>query len=167
MLNRLCLCLNATYEPIRILTARRALTMVFCGKAVVEAMSDQAIRTGKLTINLPDVIRLVKYRKVPRQSRSVSRRGLLLRDGYTCQYCGHKSQAGDLTLDHVMPKSRGGQSTWENLVTSCFPCNNRKSNQTPQEAGMPLARAPRQITIHAKHRLMAGDQKVWDKFLFA
>lgn len=166
-LNRLCLVLNASYEPINICVARDALKLVFKGAALIEAVSKQVVRTARMDVPIPDVIRLVRYRRVPRQSRSVSRKGILLRDGFTCQYCGVRKAAGDLTKDHVIPRSRGGDSSWENIVSACFPCNNKKGNRTPQEAGMPLAKQPRQISAHAKHRLLRGDQAVWDKFLFA
>lgn len=125
------------------------------------------VRTSKINVPLPSVIRLMKYRRMPRQNRSVSRKGILLRDQSTCQYCRRALPAKELTLDHVIPRSRTGESTWENLVACCFACNNRKGNRTPQEAGMVLARAPRQIGIHAKHRLMiGGGDQAWAKFLF-
>ncbi len=166
-LNRLVLCLNASYEAINICSARRALTLVFGGKAIVEEVSAYTVRTSKLTIPLPSVIRMLKYRKVPRLNRSVSRKGIILRDASTCQYCQTKLPAQHLTLDHVIPRSRGGGSTWENLVAACFTCNNIKSDRTPADAGMPLARAPRQIGIHSKHKMLQGaDNKSWDKFLF-
>jgi 5-methylcytosine-specific restriction endonuclease McrA len=165
-LNRLVLVLNASYEPINIVPARRALALVLGGKALVEERSRFVIRTSRINVPVPSVIRLVSYRRIPRQNRSISRKGILLRDGSTCQYCGSKLPPKDLTLDHVVPRSRAGESTWENLVASCFPCNNRKGNRTPQEAGMALAKQPRQITIHAKHRLMIGDDSAWDRYLF-
>src|SRR5205823_1597385 len=158
--HRLVLVLNASYEPIQIASARRAITLVCKGAAVVEEVSAYTIRTSKISIPVPNVIRLVRYRRVPRQNRSVSRKGILLRDGLACQYCRGRFGPGDLTLDHVLPRSRGGASTWENLVACCFPCNNRKGNRTPAEAGMALAKQPRQISIHAKHRLLAGDEAV-------
>ncbi len=166
-LNRLVLVINASYEPINITSARRALTLVLKGAAVVEAVSAHKIRTSKITVPIPSVIRLSRYRKMPRLNRSVSRKGIILRDGSACQYCGQRLPSKDLTLDHVQPRSRDGASTWENLVASCFPCNNKKGSRTPQEAGMVLARAPRQISIHSKHRLTAGgDEPTWEKFLF-
>jgi 5-methylcytosine-specific restriction endonuclease McrA len=166
-LNRLVLVINASYEPINITSARRALTLVLKGAAVVEAVSAFKIRTSKITIPVPSVVRLCRYRKMPRLNRSVSRKGIILRDGSACQYCGRSLPAKDLTLDHVIPRSRDGSSTWENMVASCFPCNNKKGSRTPQEAGMSLARAPRQISIHAKHRLMAGaDEPAWERYLF-
>ena len=165
-LNRLVLVINASYEPIHICSARRALTLVFKGAAVVEEVSAFSIRTARLIIPLPSVVRLLKYRRVPRRKHSVSRKGIVFRDGSTCQYCQVKLPPNELTLDHVVPRSRGGASTWENLVASCCPCNNRKGDRTPQEAGMLLSKQPRRIGIHAKHRLLAGDEKAWERYLF-
>lgn len=165
-LNRLVLVLNASYEPINICSARRALTLVLKGAALVELPSPYTVRTSKMNIPIPSVVRLITYKRMPRQNRSVSRKGIILRDGASCQYCRAKLPAKELTLDHVVPKSRGGESTWENLVASCTRCNNRKRNRTPAEAGMVLTRQPRQIGIHAKHRLMAGDQDAWERYLF-
>jgi 5-methylcytosine-specific restriction endonuclease McrA len=166
-LNRLVLVLNASYESINIVPARRAMTLIFKGAALVEEVSAYTVHTAKIDIPIPSVIRLIRYRKFPRQNRAVSRKGILLRDGSSCQYCGARLPSGSLTLDHVVPRSRRGLSTWENLVASCFPCNNRKQDRTPAEAGMTLLKQPRQISIHAKHRLLAGDSKLWDKYLFA
>ena len=136
------LVLNASYEPINVCAAR-------------------------LAIRVPSVIRLLEYRRIPHQTRALSRKNILLRDRNTCQYCGEVLPSSELTLDHVVPRSRGGASTWENLVACCFACNNKKGDRTPQEAGMVLARQPRQISIHAKHKLLAGDSHTWDKYLFA
>ncbi len=165
-LNRLVLVLNASYEPLNIVTARRALTLVLGGKAIVEERSAFTIRTSKINVPIPSVIRLMAYRRIPRQNRSMSRKGILLRDSCTCQYCRSKFAPKELTMDHVLPRSRGGESTWENLVACCFPCNNKKGNRTPQEAGFLLAKQPRQITIHAKHKLLAGDESTWEQYLF-
>jgi 5-methylcytosine-specific restriction endonuclease McrA len=165
-LNRLVLVLNASYEPVTICSARRAITLVMKGAAVVEECSAYTIRTPRIKVPVPSVVRLRTYRRVPRVKRSVSRKGIILRDLATCQYCGSKSESRALTLDHVIPRSRGGESTWENLVAACVRCNNRKGNRTPQEAGMQVIRAPKQIGIGARHRLLAGDEKVWDKYLF-
>jgi 5-methylcytosine-specific restriction endonuclease McrA len=159
--------LNASYEAIQVASARRALTLVVKGAAVVEEVSTFTIRTPKINVSLPSVIRLIKYRRVPRLNRSVSRKGIMLPDGSACQYCGARLPSPYLTLDHVLPRSRHCQSTWENLVACCFGCNNRKGDRTPQEAGMVLANQPRQISVHAKHRLLAGDAETWNKYLFA
>lgn len=100
---------------------------------------------------------------MPRQNRAVSRKGILLRDGNTCQYCHAKTAPKSLTLDHVIPRARAGESSWENLVACCFACNNRKGSGTPQEAGMALAKRPRPVTLHARHRLLAGEDQAWEK----
>ena len=167
-LNRRVLVLNGSYEAINVTSARRAFTLIFKSAAVVEHISKYRIHTPSIDIPVPSVIRLVNYRRVPRLNRSVSRKGILLRDANTCQYCGSKLSPGSLTLDHVMPKARGGQATWENLVAACKPCNNRKSNRTPKEAGLVLAKTPRQITIHSKHKLLQDDSSSdWERYLFA
>jgi 5-methylcytosine-specific restriction endonuclease McrA len=166
-LHRLTLVLNASYEPINIVSARRAITLVLKGSACVEEVSSQCIRTARMSIPLPSVVRLLVYRRMPRQNRAVSRKSIMLRDRYTCQYCHKTFESKRLTLDHVTPRSRGGLSTWENLVACCYPCNNRKADRTPAEAGMPLSRKPARIGIHAKHRLIAGTaEPAWDKYLF-
>ena len=165
-LNRLVLVLNASYEAINVCPARRAIKLVFKGAAMVEAVSPHVVHTNKIDVPIPSVIRLRVYRRMPRFNRSVSRKGILLRDQSACQYCGVRFAAAALTLDHVTPRSRGGQSTWENLAACCFRCNNRKADRTPAEAGMTLLRMPRQIGPHAKHRLLAGDQDAWNRYLF-
>src|ERR1017187_1329309 len=102
-LNRLCMVLNASYEPINITTVRHALTLIFKGVAIVEDVSEHMIHTAKMDFPVPDVIRLASYRRVPRATRSISRKGIMLRDGSVCQYCNKKFPLGDLTLDHVIP----------------------------------------------------------------
>src|SRR5690606_15955538 len=97
------------------------------------------IQTVTTSYDFPSVIRLRKYARVPYKNLVVSRRNVLKRDGHRCQYCG---KSDDLTIDHVLPRSRGGVDTWENLVAACNRCNHRKGNRTPQEAGMVLARPP-------------------------
>jgi 5-methylcytosine-specific restriction endonuclease McrA len=125
------------------------------------------VRTSKISIRIPSVVRLLKYRRMPRQNRAVSRKGIMLRDAGACQYCLVRLPLRSLTLDHVIPKSRGGSSTWDNLVAACYACNNFKGDRTPQEAGLTLASQPRQVGVHAKHRLlMADNDKSWDRYLF-
>jgi 5-methylcytosine-specific restriction endonuclease McrA len=160
------LVLNASYEPINIVTARRAIKLVMKGAAYVELASAHVIRTVVAGIPVPSVVRLLVYRKMPRLNRSVSRKSIMLRDRYTCQYCNSSLAPKLLTLDHVVPRSKGGAGTWENLVAACYVCNNRKADRTPAEAGMPLIRKPAPFGIHAKHRLMIGDESAWDKYLF-
>jgi 5-methylcytosine-specific restriction endonuclease McrA len=165
-LNRATLVLNASYEAINVCAARRAIRLVLLGAAEVLENSGTFVRTPQISLPVPSVIRLRKYARVPRQNRSVSRKGILLRDNNSCQYCQAKMLPRQLTMDHVIPRSRGGASTWENLVASCFACNNKKGDRTPGEAGMTLAKQPRQLHIHAKHRLLAADEQVWQRYLF-
>jgi len=163
------LVLNASYEPINVCAARRALVLVLKGVAMTEEENGHFLRAARLTMRLPSVIRLLEYRRIPHQTRALSRKNILLRDRNTCQYCGEVLASADLTLDHVIPRSRGGNSTWENLVACCHPCNRRKGNQLPVEAGMKLMREPRAFSLHtSRHimRLMGRSDDKWRKYLF-
>ena len=118
---------------------------------------------------VPSVIRLLEYRRIPRQTRALSRKNILVRDRHTCQYCGKVHSASDLTLDHVVPRSRGGKSIWENLVGCCRRCNNRKGDRLPAEAGMGLVRHPLPFNLHTSRNLMrqlGHHQEAWRKYLF-
>jgi 5-methylcytosine-specific restriction endonuclease McrA len=115
------------------------------------------------------VIRLLEYWRIPHQTRALSRKNILMRDRYTCQYCHRTLPSSELTLDHVVPRSRAGETTWENLVACCHPCNNRKGSRTPDEANMKLSRAPRPFSLHtSRHlmRLLAKSDNQWQKYLF-
>jgi 5-methylcytosine-specific restriction endonuclease McrA len=136
------LVLNASYEPLNVCTVRRAHVLVYKGKAEVIEHLERPLRSATSTFTWPHVIRLVHYVRVPRAvQRKISRRALFARDGWRCAYCG--TAGGRLTLDHVVPRSRGGESTWENVVTSCAPCNLRKGNRTLEESGLQLRTLPR------------------------
>jgi 5-methylcytosine-specific restriction endonuclease McrA len=165
------LVLNASYEPINICAARRALVLVLKGVASAEEVSLHAIHSARASTRLPSVIRLLEYRRIPHQTRALSRKNILMRDRYTCQYCHRVMPSGELTLDHVIPRSRAGESSWENLVACCHPCNNRKGNRTPEEAGMKLSRAPRPFSLHTSRHLMRmlGKGAAWRRhsLLFA
>jgi len=143
-----CLALNASFEPLTIVPARRAVRLVLDGKAeILEEDPDRRFRSERRIIPYPAVIRLVRYVHVPyRFRRQVTNTFLFARDDYTCQYCGrHKSELRGrqfLTRDHVLPMSRGGRNTWENVVTSCSACNNRKGGRLPGEAGLRLQSEP-------------------------
>jgi len=168
-LHRPVLVLNASYEPINICAARRALVLVLKGVASAEEESQAHVHSPRHAIRVPSVIRLLEYRRIPHQSRALSRKNILLRDRNTCQYCGEVLPSGELTLDHVIPRSRGGSSTWENLVACCHPCNRRKGNQFATEAGMKLMREPRAFNLHtSRHimRLMGRSDDKWRKYLF-
>ena len=168
-LQRPVLVLNASYEPINICGARRALVLVLKGVASAEEESLNAVHSARASIRLPSVIRLLEYRRIPHQTRALSRKNILMRDRYTCQYCHRTLPSAELTLDHVTPRSRSGETTWENLVACCHTCNNRKGNRTPEEAGMKLARAPRPFSLHTNRhllRLLAKSDMQWRKYLF-
>jgi len=131
------LVLNASYEPLNVTTVRRAHVLVFKGKAEVIEELDQPLRSATGAFPWPHVIRLVQYVRVPRTlQRKISRRALFARDGWRCMYCGTTN--GRLTLDHVVPRSRGGDSVWENVVTSCAPCNLRKADRLVEEVGLTM-----------------------------
>jgi 5-methylcytosine-specific restriction endonuclease McrA len=145
-----CLALNASFEPLTIVPSRRAVRLVLDGKAeILEEDGSRRFRSEHHVIPFPTVIRLVRYVHVPhRFRRQVTNTFLFARDDYTCQYCGrHRHQLKGrqfLTRDHVVPQSRGGANTWENVVTSCSPCNNRKGSRLPTEAGLSLLTVPKE-----------------------
>jgi 5-methylcytosine-specific restriction endonuclease McrA len=163
------LVLNASYEPINICGARRALVLVLKGVASAEEESLQSVHSPRSSVQLPSVIRLLGYRRIPHQTRSLSRKNILMRDRFTCQYCHKTLPSGELTLDHVIPRSRAGESSWENLVACCNPCNNRKGCRTPEEAGMKLLRQPHPFSLHtSRHliRMLGRSEAQWRKYLF-
>jgi 5-methylcytosine-specific restriction endonuclease McrA len=141
------LVLNATYEPINVCTVRRAVVLLLKEKAEVIEHGDWELRSATRTVTRPVVIRLVSYVRVPRDThrRKITRRAVFARDDWTCQYCGARS---NLTVDHVIPRSKGGASSWDNIVASCAPCNLRKGNALPRQAGMRLQRQPRTPSPH-------------------
>jgi 5-methylcytosine-specific restriction endonuclease McrA len=160
------LVLNASYEPLSICDARNAVLLLFCGKAMMVASHpEHRIRTVTESYPLPSIVRLTVFVQVEYRSTALSRKNLFRRDGFRCQYCGGKE--AELTLDHVIPKSRGGEESWENLVTACKPCNSKKGNRTPAEAGMTLLKKPSRpshITLMRQHYLPVSDE--WKPYLF-
>ncbi len=163
------LVLNATFEPINVTAVRRAMVLLLKGVAQAEELNHSEVHSASRTLRVPSVIRLLAYRHIPQQTRALSRKNILLRDRNTCQFCGSPFPASELTLDHVVPRSRGGRSSWENLVACCYQCNNRKGDRTPEEAGLELVRRPRPFTLHTSRQLMRlighKDEK-WRKYLF-
>lgn len=160
------LILNQSYEPISIRQARRALTLILKGAATVLEEYDAFVWKD---MRMPSVIRLNKFRNVPRPRHEVTRRGIFQRDQFSCQYCGLKPAPAKLTLDHVLPESRGGRKEWSNLVTACTKCNHKKADRTPEEAGMRLLNVPRAVSIHTSRFLMRtmGEREMsWKKYLF-
>ena len=125
------LVLNATYEPINVTAVRRAMVLMLKGVAQAEELHSAEVHSAAHAHRVPSVIRLLAYRHIPQQSRALSRKNILLRDRNTCQFCGRIFPSSELTLDHVVPRSRGGRSSWENLVACCYRCNNGKGDRTP------------------------------------
>ena len=134
------LVLNATYEPLSVVPTRRAVCLVLAEKAEVVHHDDGLVRSASLVLHAPLVIRLRYMVKVPYHRRTtMSRRAVFARDSHQCQYCGQTADS----IDHILPRSRGGEHIWENVAAACRPCNLRKRDRTPDEAGMRLARPAR------------------------
>ncbi len=140
MINLPVLVLNQNYEPLTVCRARRAVVLVYQGKAEMLENGAGVIHSAREALPLPSVIRLAYLIRRPHHKRKLTRCEVFNRDRHTCQYCGR--QTHQLTLDHVIPRYRGGQHTWENVVSACVPCNCRKAGRTPQEAGMRLMHTP-------------------------
>jgi 5-methylcytosine-specific restriction endonuclease McrA len=140
-LSRNVLVLNQNYEPITICSARKAVILIFLGKAEIVERLNRELHSPNLNLPFPTVVRLNVYIYKPYKRVILNRKNILRRDKHTCQYCGHKHRA--LTVDHIIPKQKGGPDSWENLVCACVRCNNFKGNRTPEQAGMELAREPK------------------------
>jgi 5-methylcytosine-specific restriction endonuclease McrA len=134
------LVLNNNYQPLNITNVRRALGMLCLGKAHAVETDSKVFRSESLAIEMPTVVRLNYHVRRPVPPLRVSRKSVFARDQYSCQYCGRRNTA--LTIDHVIPRERGGGTDWTNLVCCCTKCNNKKGNRTPEEAGMSLLRQP-------------------------
>jgi 5-methylcytosine-specific restriction endonuclease McrA len=163
------LVLNSTYEPIHVTAVRRAIVLMLKGVAQMEEISLARVHSAHETRPVPSVIRLLAYRHIPQQSRALSRKNILLRDRNTCQFCAKQFSSSELTLDHVLPRSRGGPTSWENLVACCYACNNSKGDRTPEEAGIRLQQRPRPFTLHTSRqlmRMMGRHDEKWRKYLF-
>ncbi|MGH9801711.1 MAG: HNH endonuclease [Blastocatellia bacterium] len=168
---RKVLLLNASYEALCLVTAPKALTLVFRRVAeVLENDKGYVLRSPNFVFDVPSVIRLTHYIDVrSRRNKVTNRNRILARDRYRCQYCGKRGTAFDLTLDHIMPRSRGGRTVAENLVTACQKCNNRKGDRTPEEARMPLLTNPAALFYgleRAELRQASTTRPEWRKYLF-
>ena len=140
MINLPVLVLNQNYEPLNICRDRRAVVLLYRGKAEMLENGAGFIHSTSYTFPLPSVIRLAHMIKRPRPERKLTRLEIFNRDQYTCQYCGRETR--QLTLDHVTPRYRGGEHTWENVVSACVLCNQHKAGKTPEQAGMKLMHRP-------------------------
>src|SRR4051794_17458681 len=184
MLDGHVLVLNRAFQAVQITSARRALTLLYKGqvKAVdsqsptydfenwadipVQAEEDHFVRTPSRNILIPHVVQLLVFDRLPRQEVKFSRGNIYLRDGNRCQYCGKKFSSSELSLDHVVPISRGGKSTWENVVCACLPCNVKKGNKLLTETGLQLKRQPVRPKWHPLHRLQGRNfPDIWKNFL--
>ena len=146
-IQRRALVLNQNYEPLNVCSVKRAFVLVYRGKAEVLEEGDEPISgADRQVYQTPSVIRLAHFVRRPHPRPRLTRREIFARDGDPCQYCGQRG--GQLTLDHVVPKHRGGEHAWENLVAACRACNHRKGGRTPQEARMALLSEPRQPSTH-------------------
>ncbi len=159
------LVLNNTFEPINITKIKRAISLLYLDKAELLEKYDFKIRSPSTSIDAPSVIRLKYYVKIRRREIPLTKKNILKRDHYTCQYCGKKG--GNLTIDHVIPKQLGGEDTWENLVCACAECNAKKGGRTLEEAGMKLLKKPSKphFILFLLHNSKLPDEK-WKTYLF-
>jgi 5-methylcytosine-specific restriction endonuclease McrA len=165
VLNEPVLVLNANYEPLNICTTRRAVGLMMMGKAEMIANGRGEILTASSSFPRPSIVRLSYMVHRPHPRVKLTKREVFRRDGYCCQYCGRSN--GPLTIDHVVPRHRGGGHSWENLVTACSPCNRRKGGRTPHEANMSLLNEPREPTASAEYlfgRMVAAHNE-WEQYI--
>jgi 5-methylcytosine-specific restriction endonuclease McrA len=187
LLKRPVLVLNRHWAPISTTSVQEAISLVAKGAARIidpkdfsavdlvtwndvsrakEKFEDSVIRSQRLSLVPPEVIVLSKYEGQGEKSVVFSRKNLFKRDKYTCMFCGRQPGPSELTIDHVMPKSRGGKSTWENCVLACVSCNMKKANKTPDEAKMKLRKVPKKPSWKALSNVNPRDRKEsWDQFL--
>ena len=159
------LVLNQNYEPLNVCNVRRAFVLLDRGKAEIIENGRGYLHSATMLFEIPSVIRLVYLIRRPRPQGRLTRRDVFLRDHFTCQYCG--KQTKDLTLDHVLPRHRGGGHSWENVIAACKPCNHRKAGRTPQEAHMQLQRAPYRpsYSFFRSFYPYLEAQEAWRKFI--
>lgn len=160
------LVLNQGYEPISVCSPRKAIILSLLMKAeIIEVRKGMFIHSVSRAFPYPSVIRLFSFVRRPTNFIELSRKNIMRRDNYQCQYCGRTKS--DLTIDHVIPRSRGGADTWENLVTACNSCNSKKGNRTPEEAGMKLISKPKKPNHIFLLKQFAGTtDESWKQFLF-
>ena len=166
MINLPVLVLNQNYEALHICRVRRAVVLLYEGKAEMLEDGSGFIHSATNSFPIPSVIRIERFIRRPRTQRKLTRLEVFHRDHYTCQYCG--KQIKQLTLDHVIPRYRGGQHVWDNVVSACIPCNHRKAGKTPAEAGIQLFRPPTPPSSNALFYIpyqYLRTQHTWQKYL--
>jgi 5-methylcytosine-specific restriction endonuclease McrA len=166
VLSKRVLLLNQNYEPLSICSAKKAIVLLYLGKAeIVERYDSLMVHSVSTELPLPSVLRLDRYVRVPNRRILLTRKNILKRDRFQCQYCGARGKP--LTVDHVIPKERGGKETWENLVAACVECNTRKGNRTPEEANMPLLKVPKKPNyLHFIQNFHGTIDDRWKPYLF-
>ncbi len=167
--NNSVLVLNTSYEAINICGVKRAIVLVLNGIATPEEYTNKIYRSPSTTVRVPAVIRLNRYIQISYKLITFSRKNIFLRDNYTCHYCSDQFRPKELTIDHVLPKSKGGWNNWDNVVTACIPCNKKKGNKTPEEAQMSLLKKPKtpNLPIYLQIiRNIGNHNKEWRKYLF-
>jgi 5-methylcytosine-specific restriction endonuclease McrA len=183
VLERSALVLNRNWQPVHVTSVARGLALLWADAAraidpesyrtfgwedwlaLEPAEGEPFLRTGRRRVRAPEVLVLARYDRTPRHRVAFSRRNVARRDGHACQYCGARPGLSGLTIDHVVPRSRGGPSNWTNCVAACIPCNARKADRTPEQAGMRLRRAP--TRPEWRPFLEAGGPRIasWARFL--
>ena len=166
MLDKKVLVLNQSYEPLCISNVRRAVVLLYMGKVeVIEPLDHEFLRSMRIRLPVPSVVRLLLYKKVPIKKVILSRKNIMVRDNDQCQYCGAKNIP--LTVDHIIPRDRGGTVDWDNLVCACLKCNNKKGNRLPEEAQMNLLRIPRKPDHVSFLRFFVDSiHEKWKPYLF-
>jgi 5-methylcytosine-specific restriction endonuclease McrA len=171
-LNGRVLLLNQTYEPLGTVSVARAIIMTFKNTVTVEELDgDRVLHSVRAEFPVPSVIRRRTYINVRRrrEASGMKRLRIYMRDKFRCQYCGEKKDVAELTLDHILPRSRGGDNSPVNIVTACIPCNNRKGDRTPEEARMPLLTSQSMLRVKLERVLLchyAEARAEWRKYLF-
>jgi 5-methylcytosine-specific restriction endonuclease McrA len=166
ILNKRVLLLNQNYEPMSICSARKGIILMFLGKAqMVERYDSLMVRSVSTQMELPSILRLDRYIHVPRKRILLSRKNIIKRDRHQCQYCGTKIKP--LTVDHIIPKERGGKDRWENLVAACVDCNAKKGNHSPEEVNMNLLTTPKKPNyLYFIQNFFGKPEEIWKPYLY-
>jgi 5-methylcytosine-specific restriction endonuclease McrA len=163
------LLLNQGFEPIKVISWQRAISLLFLGKVEVLEEYDHNVRSVNLVIKIPAVVRLLRAFRRHARPVKFSRVNIYARDNYRCQYCNRKASISDLTYDHVKPRSQGGMTEWTNIVTCCYQCNRKKGGRTPDEAGMKLLARPTQpnwVPAVAIRISLRSVPEAWQDYLY-
>ncbi len=165
MQNVKVLLLNQNYEPVTVVSAQKAIILTFLEKVEIVERHDRWVHSQHTALPLPSIVRLLRYIRIPNQHVELSRRNILKRDNFRCQYCG--TTKGPFTVDHIIPKVKGGGESWENLVCACVRCNNRKGDRTPEQANLKLVKSPRRPShlFFIQHHMGVSDD-CWKPYIF-